>query len=104
MTIISQVNLTGARKQPMVGHNKRNSVPDDIPIRLAVTFAPSRARVIQGQCPPWHVIVYWPRNCAHYLIFRSAQWLLSPDQEAHRLAVCDGQPRTVVGVHPGPPA
>ena len=49
MTNLSQVNLTGARKQPMVGHNKRNSVPDDIPIRLAVTFAPSRARVIQGQ-------------------------------------------------------
>ena len=47
ITITNQVNLTGSRKQ-VVGHNKRNSVPDDIPIRLAVTFAPSRARVIQG--------------------------------------------------------
>lgn len=39
------VNLTGGRKP---AHGKRNSVPDDIPIRLAVTFAPSRARVLQG--------------------------------------------------------
>jgi hypothetical protein len=28
--------------------SKRNSAPDDIPIRLAVTFAPSRARVMAG--------------------------------------------------------
>ena len=46
VTITNQVNLTGARKSS--GHNKRNSVPDDIPIRLAVTFAPSRARMLQG--------------------------------------------------------
>ena len=41
-------NLTGTRKAPL-GHNKRSSVHDDIPIRLAVTFAPSRARVLQGE-------------------------------------------------------
>ena len=35
----TQVTLTSTRKP---SHGKRNSVPDDIPIRLAVTFAPSR--------------------------------------------------------------
>ena len=49
VTITSQVNLTGARGR--TSHNKRNSVPDDIPIRLAVTFAPSRARMLQGESP-----------------------------------------------------
>ena len=48
VTITNQVNLTGARKT--TSHNKRNSVPEDIPIRLAVTFAPSRARMLQGEC------------------------------------------------------
>ena len=48
VTITSQVNLTGARGRAGP-HNKRNSVPDDIPIRLAVTFAPSRARMLQGE-------------------------------------------------------
>jgi len=47
VTITSQVNLTGSRARS-AGHSKRNSVPDDIPIRLAVTFAPSRARMLQG--------------------------------------------------------
>merc|ERR1719222_738385 len=45
VTLTSQVTLTSTRKP---SHGKRNSVPDDIPIRLAVTFAPSRARVLQG--------------------------------------------------------
>jgi len=53
VTLTSQVNLTGGRKPT---HGKRNSVPDDIPIRLAVTFAPSRARVLQG------VHAGYPRN------------------------------------------
>jgi len=53
VTLTSQVNLTGGRKP---AHGKRNSVPDDIPIRLAVTFAPSRARVLQG------VHAGYPRN------------------------------------------
>ena len=32
-----------------VQHGKRNSGPEEIPIRLAATFAPSRARLLQGQ-------------------------------------------------------
>ena len=47
VTITNQVSLTGARKTG--AHNKRNSVPEEIPIRLAVTFAPSRARMLQGE-------------------------------------------------------
>lgn len=47
VSITSQVNLTGARKTSL-GPSKRTSVPDDIPIRLAVTFAPPRARVMQA--------------------------------------------------------
>ena len=39
MQLLLQVTLTSTRKP---SHGKRNSVPDDIPIRLAVTFAPSR--------------------------------------------------------------
>ena len=42
------MSLSGNRK-PALGHNKRSSVPEDIPIRLAVTFASSRARVLQGE-------------------------------------------------------
>lgn len=45
-TLTSQVSLTTNRKSS--GVSKRNSVPDDVPIRLAVTFAPSRARVMTG--------------------------------------------------------
>ena len=40
------VSLTSTRKSSSIG--KKNSIPDDVPIRLAVTFAPSRARVMTG--------------------------------------------------------
>ena len=46
--MFAAVSLSGNRK-PALGHNKRSSVPEDIPIRLAVTFASSRARVLQGE-------------------------------------------------------
>ena len=46
--MFAAVSLSGNRK-PALGHNKRSSVPEDIPIRLAVTFAASRARVLQGE-------------------------------------------------------
>ena len=57
-------NLTGTRKAPL-GHNKRSSVHDDIPIRLAVTFAPSRARVLQGESDLLHSVT---STCQYYWI------------------------------------
>ena len=50
--MFAAVSLSGNRK-PALGHNKRSSVPEDIPIRLAVTFASSRARVLQGERKQW---------------------------------------------------
>jgi len=45
VSLTSGVALSGSRKP---GHGKRNSVPDEIPIRLAVTFGTSRARMMQS--------------------------------------------------------
>jgi hypothetical protein len=93
-TLTSQVSLTSNRKASV---GKRNSVPDDVPIRLAVTFAPSRARVMTGV----HGALY-PRPSkkstdALYVMANHGQLLEYsldpiPDQTIAKDKICESSP------------